>query len=214
MIRNALFRLPARASNRAIPWVTFTDPELATVGLSENDARARGIVHEIVRCAFADNDRAQAERATEGLVKVVVGRGGRVLGASMVGTHAGELILPWVLAVERRLKLRAMASLVVPYPTLSEVSKRVAGSLLRTKAVQCAGPLAGAPPGQARMSRHAARRWLPLLALVVLGVAVYASGLHRELSLDDAAIPARGTPGVRSGASALAHPWRSSSSMR
>ncbi len=133
VIRNALFRLPARASNRSIPWVTFTDPELATVGLSENDARAQGIVHEVVRCAFADNDRAQAERATEGLIKVVVGRGGRVLGASMVGTHAGELILPWVLAVERRLKMRAMASLVVPYPTLSEVSTRVAGTYYAPK---------------------------------------------------------------------------------
>ena len=128
VIRNALFRLPTRASTRAIPWVTFTDPELAGVGLSEADARAQGIAHEVVRWPFADNDRARAERATEGLVKVVVGRGGRVLGAAMVGAHAGELILPWVLAVERRLKLSAMASLVVPYPTLSEVSKRVAGA--------------------------------------------------------------------------------------
>ena len=81
-----------------------------------------------MRWPFADNDRARAERATEGLVKVVVGRGGRVLGAAIVGAHAGELILPWVLAVERGLKLSALASLVAPYPTLSEVSKRAAGA--------------------------------------------------------------------------------------
>ena len=128
VIRNALFRLPARASTRAMPWVTFTDPELATVGLSEAGARARGIAHEVARWPFADNDRARAERATEGLVKVVVGKRGVVLGAAMVGAHAGELILPWVMAVEQRQKLRSLAGLVVPYPTLSEVSKRVAGA--------------------------------------------------------------------------------------
>ena len=128
VIRNALFRLPARASTRAMPHVTFTDPELAAVGLSEAQAQAQGIRHEIVRWPFADNDRARAERATEGLVKVVAGRGGRVLGAAIVGAHAGELILPWVLAVERGLKLGALANLVAPYPTLSEVSKRAAGA--------------------------------------------------------------------------------------
>lgn len=128
VIRNALFRLPARASTRAMPHATFTDPELAAVGLSEAQAQAQGIRHEIVRWPFADNDRARAEHATEGLVKVVAGRGGRVLGAAIVGAHAGELILPWVLAVERGLKLGALANLIAPYPTLSEVSKRAAGA--------------------------------------------------------------------------------------
>ena len=128
VIRNALFRLPARANTRAMPHATFTDPELAAVGLSEAQARAQGDRHEIVRWPFADNDRARAERATEGLVKLVAGRGGRVLGAAIVGAHAGELILPWVLAVERGLKLSALANLIAPYPTLSEASKRAAGA--------------------------------------------------------------------------------------
>ena len=128
VIRNALFRLPARASTRALPHATFTDPELAAVGLSEAQARAQGLRHEIVRWPFADNDRARAELATEGLVKVVAGRGGRVLGAAIVGARAGELILPWVLAVERGQKLSVLANLVAPYPTLSEASKRAAGA--------------------------------------------------------------------------------------
>lgn len=128
VIRNVLFRLPARASTRALPHATFTDPELAAVGLGESEARAKGIRHEIVRWPFAQNDRARAELATEGLVKVVAGRGGRVLGAGIVGAHAGELILPWVLAVERGLKLSALANVIAPYPTLSETSKHAAGA--------------------------------------------------------------------------------------
>ena len=128
VIRNALFRLPARARTRAMPRVTYTDPELAAVGLGEADAQAQRLPHEVVRWRFADNDRARAERMGEGLIKVVVGRRGRVLGAAIVGAHAGELILPWVLAIERGLKLSALAGAVVPYPTLSEVSKRAAGA--------------------------------------------------------------------------------------
>jgi pyruvate/2-oxoglutarate dehydrogenase complex dihydrolipoamide dehydrogenase (E3) component len=128
VIRNALFRLPTRVSTRAMPHVTYTDPELASVGVSEADARAAGLPHEVVRWPFADNDRARAKRATGGLVKVIAGRRGRVLGAAIVGAHAGELILPWVLAVERGLKLSALAGVVAPYPTLSEASKRAAGA--------------------------------------------------------------------------------------
>jgi pyruvate/2-oxoglutarate dehydrogenase complex dihydrolipoamide dehydrogenase (E3) component len=128
VIKNALFRLPARATTAAIPWVTYTDPELAAVGLSEAAAQDQGLTHEVLRWPFAENDRARAEHATEGLIKVVASRRGKVLGATIVGAHAGELILPWVLALERRLPLSAMASVVAPYPTLSEVSKRAAGS--------------------------------------------------------------------------------------
>ncbi len=128
VIRNVLFRLPARAVTRAMPRATYTDPELAAVGLSEAQAQAQGLRHEVVRWPFADNDRARAGLVTDGLVKVVAGRGGRVLGAAIVGAHAGELILPWVLAIERGLKLSALASVIVPYPTLSEATKRAAGA--------------------------------------------------------------------------------------
>ena len=129
VIRNALFRLPARAETRAVPWVTYTDPELAHVGLSASDARkALGDRVRIATWPFAENDRAQAERATEGFVKAVVGPGGRILGATVVGARAGELIQPWVLAVARNLRIGAMAAVIAPYPTLGEASKRAAGS--------------------------------------------------------------------------------------
>ncbi len=129
VIRNALFRMPARADHSAIPAVTYTDPELAHVGLSE--AQAREMHGDKIRATvwqFEENDRAQTEGETEGLIKVVTGRGGRVLGATIVGAHAGELIMPWILAVSRGLKIGAIAGVVVPYPTRSEISKRVAGA--------------------------------------------------------------------------------------
>ena len=128
VITNALFRLPARVRYDAVPWVTYTDPELAHVGLSEAEARAKSNEVRILRFPFEENDRAIAEGATRGLVKVVATRRGRVLGASIVGAHAGELILPWVLAVKYRLGVGKLAQAIVPYPTLSEASARAAGS--------------------------------------------------------------------------------------
>jgi pyruvate/2-oxoglutarate dehydrogenase complex dihydrolipoamide dehydrogenase (E3) component len=128
VIRNALFRLPAKVDYSALPWVTYTDPELAHVGRTEADARAAGETIEVLRMPFADNDRARAERATEGLIKVVLGSRGRILGASVVGAHAGELILPWGLAISQQLKIGALANVIAPYPTRGEISKRVAGS--------------------------------------------------------------------------------------
>jgi pyruvate/2-oxoglutarate dehydrogenase complex dihydrolipoamide dehydrogenase (E3) component len=128
VIRNALFNLPAKVDYSAVPWVTYTDPELAHVGQIEATARLEDASAKSVKWPFSENDRAQAERATEGLIKAVVGKGGRILGATIVGRHAGELILPWVLAVQKRLTVGDMASIIAPYPTLGEVSKRVAGA--------------------------------------------------------------------------------------
>ena len=128
VIRNALFKLSARVKHHAVPWVTYTDPELAHVGLNEEAARDRYSEAKAITWPFAENDRARAEGETEGFIKVVVGKKGKVLGATIVGSHAGELILPWVLAVDQGLKIGAMAALIAPYPTRGEVSKRVAGS--------------------------------------------------------------------------------------
>lgn len=128
-IRGALFRAPARLDPGIVPWATYTDPELAQVGLDERTARARhGDGIRVLRWAFADNDRAQAERETEGLVKVVTDRRGRVLGAGIAGPHAGDLIQSWCLAIAGRLKVSTLASFVPPYPTLGETAKRAAGS--------------------------------------------------------------------------------------
>jgi pyruvate/2-oxoglutarate dehydrogenase complex dihydrolipoamide dehydrogenase (E3) component len=126
VIRNALFRLPVKVDNTKIPWVTFTDPELAHVGLNENQARERHGRISVLRWPFAENDRAQAERRTEGLVKVICSRRGRIVGASIVGAHAGELIQPWSLAISSGLKIKAMTDMVVPYPTYGEANKRAA----------------------------------------------------------------------------------------
>jgi pyruvate/2-oxoglutarate dehydrogenase complex dihydrolipoamide dehydrogenase (E3) component len=128
-IRNALFRAPARLDHSIVPWTTFTDPELAHVGLTERQARERhGDTVRVLHWKLADNDRAQTERETAGLVKAIVDRRGRILGASIVAPNAGELIQPWCLALFKRLKISALASFVPPYPTLGEASKRAAGS--------------------------------------------------------------------------------------
>ena len=127
VIRNALFRLPARVDYRALPWVTYTDPELAQAGLTEAAARAQGTVR-IVRWPFADNDRAHTERDTAGEVKIVTRRNGRILGATILGAGAGDLILPWALAISQNLKIATLANLIVPYPTRGEAGKRAAGA--------------------------------------------------------------------------------------
>ncbi len=128
VIKNVLFRLPAKVDIRALPWVTYTAPELAQVGLTEEAARqAHGEVR-ILRWPFAENDRAQAERHGSGLVKAITTPGGKILGASIVGSQAGELIQPWVLAISQGLKVGALAQMIAPYPTLGEASKRAAGS--------------------------------------------------------------------------------------
>ncbi len=133
VIRNILFKLPAKVDYSAVPWVTYTDPELAHVGLSEADAEKAGKQVRVMRWKFEENDRAQAERRSEGLVKVVVAKNGQILGASIVGLHAGELIQPWILAISQKMKIGAMASMIAPYPTLAEVNKRIAGSFYTDK---------------------------------------------------------------------------------
>jgi pyruvate/2-oxoglutarate dehydrogenase complex dihydrolipoamide dehydrogenase (E3) component len=128
VIRNALFRMPARADYRALPRVTYCDPELAQVGMTEEQAREDAGEIRVLRWPFADNDRAHAERLTEGMVKAVVTPRGRILGATILGPHAGELIQVWCLALSQGLKVGALATMIAPYPTLGEASKRAAGS--------------------------------------------------------------------------------------
>jgi pyruvate/2-oxoglutarate dehydrogenase complex dihydrolipoamide dehydrogenase (E3) component len=126
VIRNALFRLPAKADETLIPSVTFTEPELARVGLTEAQARERHKSIRVLRWPYHENDRAQAEHDTQGHIKVVTAANGRILGATIVGAQAGELITTWTLALSRGLNIRAMTEIVVPYPTLSEIGKRAA----------------------------------------------------------------------------------------
>jgi pyruvate/2-oxoglutarate dehydrogenase complex dihydrolipoamide dehydrogenase (E3) component len=126
VIRNALFRLPVRVNNDVIPWVTYTEPELAQSGLSEAEVCKRGIKIRILRWPYHDNDRAQAERETHGHIKVITSARGKILGATIVGNQAGELITAWTLAIAQGMNIRAFTGIVFPYPTLSELGKRAA----------------------------------------------------------------------------------------
>mgnify|MGYP001793285878 CR=1 FL=1 len=128
IIRSMLFALPSKAKVTHIPWVTYTEPELAQVGMTEAQARKEhGIYLEVVRFDYAHNDRAIAERKTKGFIKVMVYKG-RPVGASIVGYQAGELINLWALALANRMKMSQIAAMVAPYPTIGEVNKRAAGA--------------------------------------------------------------------------------------
>ena len=109
-----------------IPRVTFTDPEFAHVGLTDVQARDRHGGIRVLRWPYHDNDRAQTERETHGHIKVIVTPKGKILGATIVGSQAGELIATWTLAIAQGLNIRAFTGIVMPYPTLSEIGKRAA----------------------------------------------------------------------------------------
>ena len=134
VIRNMLFRLPARIDEALTPWVTYTDPELAHVGLGETAAAALWSATNIRTrsVSLTGNDRAVAERRTEGMVKLVIHRNGRILGATVLAPQAGEMILAWSLAIGTRRKIASMAGVIAPYPTFGDAGKRAAGAFFTT----------------------------------------------------------------------------------
>ncbi|SEQ01905.1 dihydrolipoyl dehydrogenase family protein [Thalassovita taeanensis] len=128
IIRQVLFGLPAKVQTAHIPWATYTDPELAQIGLTEAQARETyGDKLEVVRADYHHNDRAIATGQTTGLIKVMLVKG-RPVGASIVGAQAGELITPWSLAIANNLKISALTNMIAPYPTIAELNKRAAGA--------------------------------------------------------------------------------------
>lgn len=127
VIQNALFFPSAKADYRVIPWATFTEPELAHVGLTEEQARKRyGDKIEVLKQDFAEVDRAQAEGATEGFAKIITTPKGEILGAHLVGRSAGELIHEIILAMKNNLPVSALTGIIHIYPTLSEVNSKAA----------------------------------------------------------------------------------------
>jgi pyruvate/2-oxoglutarate dehydrogenase complex dihydrolipoamide dehydrogenase (E3) component len=127
VIQNALFLPSAKADYRVVPWATFTEPELARVGLTEEQARKRyGEKIEVLKQEFADVDRAQAEGATEGFAKIITTPKGQILGAHIVGPSAGELIHEVILAMKNQLPVSALTGMIHIYPTLSEVTSKAA----------------------------------------------------------------------------------------
>ena len=125
ILRNILFRLPIKENQDLLPWVTYTSPELAHCGLSEQQARERYGEIKILTWDYKENDRAQAERKIEGKIKIIVAKNGKILGADIVGYNAGELISMWGLAISKKFKIRDMLGFIPPYPTFTEMNKRV-----------------------------------------------------------------------------------------
>lgn len=127
-IRALLFRLPAKADYASLPRITFLDPELVQVGLTEAEAqKAHGEVR-VLTWPVHDNDRAQAERETIGLIKLVADRRGRVIGVSILAKGASEMGNFWSLALSKKMRVRDLTSFISPYPTMGEIGKRAAMS--------------------------------------------------------------------------------------
>ncbi|MDD1622488.1 MAG: mercuric reductase [Methylococcaceae bacterium] len=137
VLRNALFHWPSKAQTNNIPWCTYTDPELARVGLSESEALQQGIQHQIYRFPFADIDRAVTEGATEGLAKIITTPRGKLLGACIVGPHAGELIAEYGLAIAKGMKAADLSNTIHIYPTLAQINRRVADQRLKEALTPC-----------------------------------------------------------------------------
>lgn len=133
VISNAVFRLPRKVDYTWLPWCTYTEPELASVGMNEKAAQKAGLEYTVWIEEFADNDRAQAEGATSGKIKMVLDKKEKPLGVQIVGPHAGELAAEWVAVLNAKTGLSTLASSVHPYPTVSEINKRVAGKVLSKK---------------------------------------------------------------------------------
>lgn len=126
VVQNALFPFKKKADYRVLPWCTFTDPELARVGISEEKAVAGGIPHRVFTAPFSEVDRAVTDGETEGKAKIVCDKKGGILGAAIVGAHAGELIHEWALAMQRRIPITSISGLIHIYPTLSRISRKAA----------------------------------------------------------------------------------------
>jgi pyruvate/2-oxoglutarate dehydrogenase complex dihydrolipoamide dehydrogenase (E3) component len=130
VVHVAVLGLPARLRPEALPRVLFTDPEFAHVGLTEAEAETRRIPVRVLRWPYHENDRARIEQATRGHLKILTSRAGRVFGATIVGAAASELIAPWSLAVGWGLDIRALAGILLPYPTLGDTGHRAAMTYL------------------------------------------------------------------------------------
>ena len=134
VVQNIAFRIPAKVDYAALPWVTYTDPELAHVGMTYEAARAQyGDKCQVLKRAFNGLDRAQTSGGTSGIAKAIVTSSGRILGCSIVGPHAGELIGLWALAITKRMTLRDLTKTILPYPTYNEIAKQLASDFYKPK---------------------------------------------------------------------------------
>ncbi len=133
VVSNAIFHLPRKADYAHMPWCTYCDPELASIGLNEKGARQQGLEYRVLSEEFQNNDRGLAEEAGAGKIKLLLDAREKPLGVQILGLHAGELMGHWVAALNGKVKLSTLAGAIQPYPTLGEINKRVAGNLFSPK---------------------------------------------------------------------------------
>lgn len=132
-LTNAVLRLPRKVDYTFFPWCTYTDPELASIGMNEKRAKEAGIEYSVWVEEFRANDRSLAEGEKVGRLKMLLDEREKPIGVQILGPHSGELISEWVAALGGRVRLSTLAGAVHPYPTLSEINKKVAGSFFGTK---------------------------------------------------------------------------------
>jgi pyruvate/2-oxoglutarate dehydrogenase complex dihydrolipoamide dehydrogenase (E3) component len=134
ILRNALFPGKSKIDYRVVPWCTFTEPEVARVGLNETDAQTQEVPYDRYTYALSDLDRAVCDREDEGFITVLTKKGSdQLLGVTLVGAHAGDLIHELALALHQNIGLKQIASMIHIYPTMAEVSKRIADTFQRTR---------------------------------------------------------------------------------
>jgi pyruvate/2-oxoglutarate dehydrogenase complex dihydrolipoamide dehydrogenase (E3) component len=133
VVSNAIFHFPRKADYTFLPWCTYTDPELASIGMNEKRAQAAGIEYSVFEEQFKDNDRSLAEGEKVGKIKMILDESEKPLGVQILGPRAGELLSEWVAILNGKVKLSTLASAVHPYPTLGEINKRVAGTYFTPK---------------------------------------------------------------------------------
>ncbi|UCD89530.1 MAG: FAD-dependent oxidoreductase [Desulfobacterales bacterium] len=133
VISNAIFRIPRKTDYTYLPWCTYTDPELASIGMNEKAARKAGIDYSVWTEAFKDNDRSLAESEKVGQIKMILDEKEKPIGVQILGPHAGDLLGEWVAALNGKVKLSTLASAVHPYPTIGEINKKVAGTFFSPK---------------------------------------------------------------------------------
>jgi pyruvate/2-oxoglutarate dehydrogenase complex dihydrolipoamide dehydrogenase (E3) component len=133
VVGNAVFRVPRKTDYTYLPWCTYTDPELASIGMNEKTAKASGIDYSIIVEEFKDNDRSLAEGETIGKIKMLLDEKEKPIGIQIVGPRAGDLVSEWVAVLNGKVKLSTLAAAVHPYPTIAEINKKIAGTFFTPK---------------------------------------------------------------------------------
>jgi pyruvate/2-oxoglutarate dehydrogenase complex dihydrolipoamide dehydrogenase (E3) component len=133
VVTNAVFHLPRKVDYTYLPWCTYTDPELASIGMNEKAAQDAGIKYAVWVEDFHDNDRGLAEGEATGKIKMLLDEKEKPVGVQILGPRAGDLLGEWVAVFNGKTALSTLASAVHPYPTLGEINKKVAGTFLSTK---------------------------------------------------------------------------------